>query len=401
TSIPNKVSNLLQLGGNFSLPNVFNKKNSIHEFIKDLESDTRRQLLNNRITLRNTILPQFHNLINNNQLQKTEKNFKNMLDSTIEFQRENPDILFTRADKGNITVAIDKSLYFKKMTDILDDRETYEVVNKDPSGILEKKLNNLLKNWANNKYISELQHFQLKSSDTSLPKAYGLPKIHKENYPLRIIISSINSPLHEFASFINSIISKSIPPAIGHINNSFDLYRALAEKTLLDSEVFISLDVVSLFTNVPLDLALESITKRWNLIEKNTKIPKHEFITAIKLLLHSTYFTFNGITYKQTFGTPMGSPISPLIADLVMQDLEEFVLRDIHTSFYVRYVDDILLLVHSDSINDILEKFNSYHQRLQFTLEIENERTISFLDLKILIQDNNLLIDWYHKKTFS
>jgi len=59
--------------------------------------------------------------------------------------------------------------------------------------------------------------------------------------------------------------------------------------------------VISLFTNVPLDFALESLNKRWPYIERFTKIPMCEFILAIKFILSSTYFTFNNTIYKQTW----------------------------------------------------------------------------------------------------
>jgi len=49
-------------------------------------------------------------------------------------------------------------------------------------------------------------------------------------------------------------------------------------------------------------------------------IPKEDFISAIKLVLESTYFSFNKIVYKQIFGTPMGSPLSPIVADLVLRE---------------------------------------------------------------------------------
>jgi len=64
-----------------------------------------------------------------------------------------------------------------------------------------------------------------------------------------------------------------------------------------DTVIIISLNVVSLFTNFPLDLALDGISNRWNYIEKNTTIPKNEFITALKFVLSSTFFTFNNIIY--------------------------------------------------------------------------------------------------------
>ena len=67
----------------------------------------------------------------------------------------------------------------------------------------------------------------------------------------------------------------------------------------------------------------------------------------------------------------MGSPNSPLLADivLVMQDLEHKVInsRGFHLHIYYRYVDDTFLIIPEDKINYVLQKFNSYHPRLKFT----------------------------------
>jgi len=51
-------------------------------------------------------------------------------------------------------------------------------------------------------------------------------------------------------------------------------------------------------------------------------IPKDEFLDAVQFVLKSTFFSFDNQIYKQNYGTPMGSPLSPIIADIVMQDLE-------------------------------------------------------------------------------
>jgi len=69
--------------------------------------------------------------------------------------------------------------------------------------------------------------------------------------------------------------------------------------------------------------------------------------------------------YKQIFGTPMGSPLSPVVANMIMQDFEEIVIGilPVRLLFYYRYVDDIILIAPSESI-DILGIFNSLHTRL-------------------------------------
>jgi len=164
-----------------------------------------------------------------------------------------------------------------------------------------------------------------------------------------------------------------------------------------------SLDVTSLFTNVPIDRALESIEIRWGSISKNTSIPLIDFKMAVEFVLSSTYFIFNNKCYKQIFGTPMGSPLSPVIADLVLQDLEKSAIEllPFRLPFYYRYVDDIILTAPSDSFDQILHAFNAQYNRLQFTIEIERDKRISFLDLIFINENGKLIFDIFHKPTFS
>jgi len=251
-------------------------------------------------------------------------------------------------------------------------------------------------------FISVPTYRKIYCSDGVLPTAYDLPKIHKRNCPFRIIISSIDSPLYFLATFLHEIINSSIPKARGYIANSYDLFNNLNDRGLSSEFSLISLDVISLFTNIPIDLAMECLTERWSYISPNCRIPKKEFHEAVRLILDSTFFIFDNQIYKQNFGTPMGSPLSPVIADIVMQNLENSVLRtaDFHIPIYHRYVDDILMAVPKNKINWVLEAFNSFNSRLQFMLEVGDDR-INFLDTTIILHNNKIKLDWYHKPTDS
>jgi len=146
-----------------------------------------------------------------------------------------------------------------------------------------------------------------------------------------------------------------------------------------------------------------AINKRWQYIEKATKITRKEFNIALQFILDSTFFTFDNIIYKQIFGTPMGSPLSPVLADLVMQDWETVAINklDFTFPFYYRYVDDILLVTPANKVDTILDTFNNIHNRLKFTVEYEKDRSLSFLDLNLSVKNNALCIDWYKKETNS
>jgi len=87
-------------------------------------------------------------------------------------------------------------------------------------------------------------------SDGILPRAYGLPKIHKQDCTFRIIISSIDSPLYSLALFLHRIISGNIPKPFSHIKDSFQLVKKLTNLYIDDNYALISLDATSLFTNI-------------------------------------------------------------------------------------------------------------------------------------------------------
>jgi len=56
-----------------------------------------------------------------------------------------------------------------------------------------------------------------------VPRSYGMPKIHKERNPLRIIVSWINSPQYPFATFLKEIIDKSIKKrSFDYVKNSLN-----------------------------------------------------------------------------------------------------------------------------------------------------------------------------------
>ncbi|BHF57330.1 hypothetical protein SprV_0100027100 [Sparganum proliferum] len=93
----------------------------------------------------------------------------------------------------------------------------------------------------------------------------------------------------------------------------------------------------------------------------------------IELMGHclKTFFTFEGTTYEQIKGTPMGSPISGLIAEAVLHKLERRLFEEYKPKFWARYVDDIFVIIDQDKINYYAEVLNSIIPDLRFTMEEE------------------------------
>ncbi|XP_071576008.1 uncharacterized protein [Temnothorax nylanderi] len=375
--IPDSVSSFLSLGDKFALPiNQLDKRdraNSVLEVIKNFEVNAHKfpdSAVNN---VRGSLTDSLHRfLVDQNHVDRVDRYILNKYAECKKFLRDNQDVFVTRADKDQVTVIMDRDEYLEKMTELLNDESTYKKLKKDPIKQISSKLNELVRSWRDGGIIENVVYRRLNCTNGNLPRCYGLPKIHKNGFPLRIIVSALGSPLYNVASFLHEHLQSSIRTPESHIKDSWSFVKEINNIEIKADEVLVSLDVTALFTNIPKELILKAIEKRWQDISKITKLSLPQFLHAIELVLRSTSFSFNGNTYEQIFGSPMGSPLSPVLADIVMEDLETHCLAslDFCLSFFRRYVDDVIAIIPKDKIGDVLTVFNNYHPRLKFTHEI-------------------------------
>ncbi|XP_046472568.1 uncharacterized protein [Neodiprion pinetum] len=167
--------------------------------------------------------------------------------------------------------------------------------------------------------------------------------------------------------------------------------------------ILVSLDVISLYTNIPLNLVTNFIKKRWSEVSPNILVPLEQFLLALNICFDAPIFKFDDKVFSQIFGLPMGSSLFPILADMITDDLEDHGTTKLPFSvpFYFRYVDDILTAVPKDYIPQLLKIFNTFHPRLQFTIEIELNNKINFLDVTIINNSYIIETDWFHKITWS
>jgi hypothetical protein len=112
-----------------------------------------------------------------------------------------------KADKGNSLVIMDRDEYDKKMENLLKDEATYAVIPKPPFKRVERELNAMLLNLKNQEKIPENTYRKLHSSDAIPPAIRGSIKHHKVGYPLRPIVTCIDSALYETSKFLTKILS--------------------------------------------------------------------------------------------------------------------------------------------------------------------------------------------------
>ncbi len=302
--------------------------------------------------------------------------------------RKDPERIILSADKGNCVVVMDKIEYREKALSLLSDKNTYTVLKSDPTGKTQRDLNAKLLLLKKSNIISETTYKMLYSSDGLSPRFYGLPKIHKPEIPLRPIVSFVNSPTYGVSSFLAKILSPVVGNTENTVKNSYHFAEFIRGKTLNADEVLVSFDVISLFTKIPVDLAIRVARKRLRqdvTLSQRTSMPIEDIIDLLSFCLNTTYFVFDGIYYQQVFGTAMGSPVSAVIANLVMEDVEQRALASapVRLSFWKRFVDDIISAVSRNDIDILLQHLNSIEPSIQFTVERETNGHLAFLDLNV------------------
>jgi len=107
----------MQLGENFALPS-YNKEKVIIELIKSIECNTSKFDIGTQLILRNRFIPTINNFLALSS-PITNQELKDLMKSVKIFIKNNPDTLFTRADKGNTTVILERKDYNKKINDML------------------------------------------------------------------------------------------------------------------------------------------------------------------------------------------------------------------------------------------------------------------------------------------
>lgn len=187
------------------------------------------------------------------------------------------------------------------------------------------------------------------------------------------------------AWLLHQILLPFLSEVPAHLENTCQLLTRLkaipAEQ--LRGKIPISLDVVSLYTNVNTQEAI-SVTDtllRTKYGQQVWGIPVDLIIDILTFILRNNCFHFNGMFFKQTRGLAMGSKISPILAILVMDQLERSTLFQqtlLHPVTFLRYIDDCVLIIDRDiDLANILERLNSLHESIKF--ELQKPRQDNFL----------------------
>ncbi|XP_045463451.1 uncharacterized protein LOC123673068 [Harmonia axyridis] len=399
--IPNTVKSLLSLGSKFSVTTT-KKDINIDRIIADTEyileaiPDGRKNVQRAKVT--NAVTNYIHRPIEENSLiQKWYKDTK-------WFLKENNDLIILNSDKGAVTVVMNEKMYNEKIQSILESKD-FKRLPRDPTQTLQTKCNKYIDKLGELKYITKEQMKQMKTYNSVAPRIYGNPKVHKDGYPMRPIISSINSPMNSLSKFIADILKTAYDEENQYyVKDTFHFATTVNNFKLPENYTLISLDFINLFGNLDKNDIIEVLKQKWDIIKEHTNINMELFMEIILFILNNNYCVFKEKYYLQIFGCAMGSKLSPRLAQYVMDHLVKSCVEKLPFNIPIlkKFVDDLLLTVPKTHIQTTLKCFNSYSKNLQFTLEVENlEQCVPFLDTKVQRQDDVIKLKWHRKETHS
>ena len=318
------------------------------------------------------------------------------------------DLVITRPDKGKGTVLLNKIEYIEKIEAILeDDRKFQKIGTPTFSAIfrVEDRINRFLKYLKDNSIITQETYQLLYCTGSSYGVMYGLPKIHKEGTPVRPILTSYDTPNYKLAKFLVPLLAPLTTNNYSIKNSEHFKERILPQ----DSDLYMtSLDVESLFTNVPVEETIQIILNKVFTNEDTifNGFNLTDFKKLLELAVLDTAFIFNGKAYTQIDGMAMGSPLGPTFANIFMCSLEERMLDDCPLAylplFYGRYVDDTFVLFRGkEQADSFLEYANRMHNNIKFSSEYEHDNKLPFLDIVVSRDNDRFNTTIFRKKTFS
>ena len=294
--------------------------------------------------------------------------------------------------------------YYNGVEKLFQDKLKFKQILEDPTPSRLTSVQRYLKKLNKRGELTNDMYDKIRPKSAKLARAHGLPKIHKlfENIPsFRPIIDTTGTTHYSVGKYLSELLNPLTHNDYS-LKDSFDaatrIRRILPQVRENDDYMFISLDVASLFTNVPLKKTVNIILKRiYNEKQIPTSLSKRSLKKLILDTCQKTAFSFNNKMYEQLDGVSMGGSLGLVLANIIMTECEKVIvdklIEDDIVNFYVRYIDDTLLAIKRTDISYVLNRFNSFDNNLKFKIGTFENCVPHFLNIKIC--PNGLGI--YHK----
>ena len=125
----------------------------------------------------------------------------------------------------------------------------------------------------------------------------------------------------------------------------------------------------------------------------DTSIPQKELEKLLYLCTKHVHFSYGKRIYIQVDGVAMESPLGPILANIVMTELEIATIPSLgnYLQNWKRFLDDTFAFVLPDKIGYTVNQLNSFDENVQFTFEMEVKNKLAFPDITVIRNTNNTI----------
>jgi hypothetical protein len=327
--------------------------------------------------------------------------------------QSNKDIIIKPCDKGGGIAVLSKTKYIEKINSLILDPAVYTPTNLDNTLTIKQEADKLIQTLFTMSHLTESQAKYFTDFIPRCPVFYGIPKIHKADIPLRPIVSQINGPTKSINEIVDYYLGLVLPfvPDVLQDTTAFLQYIEAHRQNITTNTLLASLDIVSLYTNIPQDQGADWVAEFYaqtidthNIVSDLPLVDRSMLQELILFILHNCEFTHDNSFYKQNFGTSMGAIFSVKYANIYMyMFFKKFAESHPEWSPFCsipRFIDDCFLLWNSSQEHFVtfVTVLNSWHHSIKFEYEISSTK-LNFLDTLVVKNQDNVTIDLYKKPT--
>ena len=299
-------------------------------------------------------------------------------------------------DKNVGLCIIDNKVYDEFVLEQLNNTTNYLSIPSNPLSSTINLINETLLDLYNSRDIKKVIYEKLSPKDSKLGSFRLLAKLHKEKLGFRPIINCISHPNSSLSLLIDCIIQPFVKSNSSYIQDSQNLIQKTKNLIFPASSKLFSCDFEGLYSNIDLKHALVVISEFILANFESRLISSKGFYTILKLVFDYNIFAFGEKFFKQILGIAMGSKSGPSVANIYIWLLEKKFLYIHKPLLYVRFIDDIFIIVTNDFDIQILVDTFTY-----LKLNIVTSHSVVFLDLIIKLDytTGRLLFSLYTKPT--
>ena len=201
---------------------------------------------------------------------------------------------------------------------------------------------------------------------------------------------------------LDIILQPYVGQTRSYIKDTSDFLEKISSIELEEDDWLFTMDVTSLYTNIPHDEGIECIRNLLNSKRQN-KLPRnHNLIKMLELVLKLNNFTFNSENYLQVNGTAMGTRVAPTYANLFMDSIERKYIYTYSKKpiVWFRFIDDVWGIFRGTELElkEFADYCNTFHNSIKFTMEY-SRKSVTFLDVSTYRNKDRINSTLYVKPT--